>query len=162
MADENSESPNNESSWAIDEFNIRNPLRNLLGAFRQSPEPRPGAQTEREAEPHTGLTTHDAADAQISQNQPTAIMEGRRGVARTRSQKANPMPRLDQPALQQSTEVSSGSIGCTNGQKVPWRLSQMPEVGGRGMPGFANPSGGRGPLGSRSSRTPMSSSRQMA
>ena len=161
MADENSESPNNESSWAIDEFNIRNPLRNLLGAFRQSLEPRPGAQTEREAEPHTGLTTHDAADAQISQNQPTAIMEGRRGVARTRSQKANPMPRLDQPALQQSTEVSSGSIGCTNGQKVPWRLSQMPGVGGRGMPGFANPSGSRGPLGSRSSRTPMSSSRQM-
>ena len=162
MADENSESPNNESSWAIDEFNIRNPLRNLLGAFRQSPEPRPGAQTEREAEPHTGLTTHDAADAQISQNQPTAIMEGRRGVARTRSQKANPMPRLDQPALQQSTEVSSGSIGRTNGQKVPWLLPQMPGVGGRGMPGFANPSGGRGPLGSRSSRTPMSSSRQMA
>ena len=160
MADENSESPNNESSWAIDEFNISNPLRNLLGAFRQSLEPRPGAQTEREAEPHTGLTTHDAADEKISQNQPMAIMEGRRGVARTRSQKANPMPRLDQPALQQSTEVSSGSIGCTNGQKVPWRQSQMPEVGGRGMPGFANPSGGRGPLGSRSSRTPMSSSRQ--
>ena len=160
MADENSESPKNESSWAIDEFNISNPLRNLLGAFRQSLEPRPGAQTEREAEPHTGLTTHDAADAQISQNQPTAIMEGRRGLARTRSQKANPMPRLDQPALQQSTEVSSGSIGCTNGQKVLSRLSQMPEVGERGMPGFANPSGGRGPLGSRSSRTPMSSSRQ--